>query len=95
VTLTADGIEQRDVLEGRVRGRMRSLLTALEDAQVTEAHAWPRPFHATETELRFAIGLGRFPPTREGLEAITRPWLRGLTGVGIGLVDNGEVPTLR
>ena len=95
VTLLADDIEQRDVLEGRVRGRMRSLLTALEDAQVTEVHAWPWPFHATDTELRFAIGLGRFPPTREGLEAITKHWLRGLTGVGVRLVDNGEVPTLR
>ncbi|NUR62886.1 MAG: DUF504 domain-containing protein [Catenulispora sp.] len=95
VTLNADGIEQRDALEGQVRGRMRSLLSALEDAEVTEVHAWPRPFHTTDTELRFAVGLGRFPPTPEGLEAVTKHWLRGLIGVGVRLVDNGEVPTLR
>jgi endonuclease/exonuclease/phosphatase family metal-dependent hydrolase/2'-5' RNA ligase/uncharacterized protein (UPF0248 family) len=94
VTLVADGIEGRDVLEGRVRGRMRSLLSALDEAGIADAHAWPRAFHATDTELRCAIGLGRTPPTREQLADIARPWLRGLGGVAVELADNGEVPTL-
>ncbi|NUP48045.1 MAG: DUF504 domain-containing protein [Catenulispora sp.] len=95
ITLSAATIDERDVLEGRVRGRTRSLLTALDEAGIPDAHAWPRPFHATDSELRFAVGLGRTPPTREGLEAIAGPWLRGLTGVNVALADNGEVPTLR
>ncbi|MEY9930337.1 poly(A) polymerase [Catenulispora sp. GP43] len=94
VTLTADGIEARDVLEGRVRGRLRSLLSALDEAGITGTHTWPRPFHATPAELRTAIGLGRTPPTREELGAIAKPWLRGLGGVTVELAANGDVPTL-
>ena len=94
LTLTTDSIEQRDVLEGRVRGRARSLLSALDEAGVPDAHAWPRPFHATDAELRTAIGLGRTPPTREELAEIAKPWLRGLTGVTVELAANGDVPTL-
>ena len=94
ITLTATGVEHRDVLEGRVRGRARSLLSALDEAGVTDAHAWPRPFHATDTELRTAIGLGRTPPTRDGLADIAKPWLRGLAGVTVELAENGDVPTL-
>ncbi|MBS2540224.1 nucleotidyltransferase domain-containing protein, partial [Catenulispora sp. NF23] len=124
ITLGADGIEQRDVLEGRVRGRTRSLLSALDEAGITDVHAWPRAFHATATstgisagisvstgtgtgtdvststspataaELRFAIGLGRTPPTRDELAGIAKPWLRGLNGVTVELADNGSVPTL-
>jgi endonuclease/exonuclease/phosphatase family metal-dependent hydrolase/2'-5' RNA ligase/uncharacterized protein (UPF0248 family) len=94
ISLVAAGVEQRDVLEGRVRGRTRSLLSALDEAGVTDAHAWPRPFHVTDTELRSAIGLGRTPPTRDELADIARPWLRGLAGVTVELADNGDVPTL-
>ena len=94
ITLAADSIEQRDVLEGRVRGRARSLLSALDEAGVTDTHAWPRPFHTTDTELRTAIGLGRIPPTRDELADIAKPWLRGLDGVTVELADNGDVPTL-
>jgi endonuclease/exonuclease/phosphatase family metal-dependent hydrolase/2'-5' RNA ligase/uncharacterized protein (UPF0248 family) len=94
VSLVAEDIGRRDVLEGRVRGRTRSLLTAFDEAGVAEVHAWPRAFYATDTELRMAIGLGRRPPTREELAEIARPWLRGLGGVGVELVDNGGVPTL-
>ncbi|MEY9906796.1 poly(A) polymerase [Catenulispora sp. MAP12-49] len=94
ISLTAPDIEQRDVLEGRVRGRLRSLLSALDEAGTTATHAWPRPFHTTATELRTAIGLGRTPPTREELSAIAKPWLRGLGGVTVELAANGDVPTL-
>jgi hypothetical protein len=95
LTLAAASLEERDSLEGRVRGRTRSLLTSLDDAGVPDVHVWPRAFHSTATELRFAIGLGRRPPSRDELEAITRHWLRGLTGVNVDLADNGDVPTLR
>ncbi|ACU75898.1 Endonuclease/exonuclease/phosphatase [Catenulispora acidiphila DSM 44928] len=100
ITLRADGIEARDVLEGRVRGRTRSLLSALDEAGVTDTHAWPRAFHTADanananTELRTAIGLGRTPPTRDALAEITKPWLRGLSGVTVELAGNGDVPTL-
>lgn len=94
VTLVAEDIERRDVLEGRVRGRTRSLLTALEEAGVGDAHAWPRAFYVTDSEMRTAIGLGRTPPRREELAEIARPWLRGLGGVGVELGGNGEVPRL-
>jgi 2'-5' RNA ligase len=94
ITLAGDSIEERDVLEGRVRGRMRSLLTALDEAGVSDAHAWPRPFQVSDTELRTAIGLGRTPPSRDDLAEIARPWLRGLGGVTVELAGNGDVPTL-
>ena len=94
ITLAADGIEQRDVLEGRVRGRARSLLSALDEAGVSGTHAWPRPFHTTDTELRTAIGLGRTAPTREELAEIAKPWLRGLGGVTVELAENADLPTL-
>ena len=94
ITLRADGIEARDILEGRVRGRTRSLLSALDEAGVTDTHAWPRAFHTTDTELRTAIGLGRTPPTRDALAEIAKPWLRGLSGVTVEPAENGDVPTL-
>ncbi|GAA1963752.1 RNA repair domain-containing protein [Catenulispora subtropica] len=95
LTLTSPTPDHRAILEGRVRGRTRSLLTALDDAGIPDVHAWPRPFHSTATELRFAIGLGRTPPTRTELDVISRHWLKGLTGVTIDLAENGEVPSLR
>ncbi|MBW8804472.1 MAG: DUF504 domain-containing protein [Catenulisporales bacterium] len=95
LTLTATGPAHRDTLEGRVRGRTRGLLTTLHEAGIPDTHAWPRPFHTTDTELRFAIGLGRTPPTHDALDALTKHWLRGLSGVSVTLADNGEVPTLR
>jgi endonuclease/exonuclease/phosphatase family metal-dependent hydrolase/2'-5' RNA ligase len=94
VTLKAADPRQLDDLEGRVRGRTRALLSALEDSGITGAHAWPRPFLRTPAELRFAIGLGKILPTRDALAALARPWLRGLTGVSVDLAQNGEIPTL-
>lgn len=79
--------------EGRVRGRMRALLTALEDAGATDLHAWPRPF--TTDPVRYAIGLGSTPPDRARLAEIADRWLRGLPGTTLTRGDNGDVPTLR
>ncbi|MFF7202015.1 poly(A) polymerase [Streptomyces sp. NPDC008141] len=79
--------------EGRVRGRMRALLAALEDAGATDLHAWPRPF--TSDPVRYAIGLGSTPPDRARLAEIADRWLRGLPGTTLTRAGNGEVPTLR
>ncbi|NUT97861.1 MAG: DUF504 domain-containing protein [Saccharothrix sp.] len=72
---------------GRVRGRLRALLTALEAAGVRDAHAWPQPIAGTT----YAIGLGRTPPGREGLRHITRDWARGLPDVTVEWADGGAV----
>jgi poly(A) polymerase len=79
-----------DTEVGRTRGRMRGLLTELEAAGVEDAHAWPRPFDLTP--VRFAIGLGRTPPTATELAALAGPWCP--PGVTVEWVDGGGVPTL-
>ncbi|MDQ1008986.1 poly(A) polymerase [Streptomyces sp. V4I23] len=78
--------------EGRVRGRMRALLTELSEVS-PEVHAWPRPFGWDP--VRLAIGLGATPPDRDVLERIADRWLRGLTGVTLTRAEGGDVPTLR
>ncbi|MFD7613301.1 poly(A) polymerase [Streptomyces sp. NPDC059828] len=83
--------------EGRVRGRVRALLGALEAAGATGAHAWPRPLGPGDTgaaETRYAIGLGATPPDRDRLGAIADRWLRGLPGTRLTWAGPGEVPTL-
>ena len=79
--------------EGRVRGRMRALLTALEEAGATHLRAWPRPF--TTDPVRYAVGLGTTPPTRARVAEIAQGWLRGLPGVTLTLAARGDVPPLR
>ncbi|MEV5952757.1 poly(A) polymerase [Streptomyces sp. NPDC051987] len=81
-----------DADEGRVRGRMRALLTDL-STSVPDCHAWPRPF--TTNPLRYAIGLGSAPPTADHLAALAERRLRGLTGVTLTRTEGGGVPTLR
>ncbi|NUT99282.1 MAG: DUF504 domain-containing protein [Saccharothrix sp.] len=76
---------------GRVRGRLRALLTALETAGVRDVHAWPHPIAGDGTT--YAIGLGRTPPGREGLRHITRDWARGLSEVTVEWADGGAVTT--
>ncbi|WP_214105425.1 RNA repair domain-containing protein [Acrocarpospora catenulata] len=80
---------------GRFRGRVRALLTALEDAGVADCHAWPRPYQSTPETSRYAIGLGRTPPGRSELAELTAPWLDGLHGVTVTWADGGDIPTLR
>ncbi|MDX2820905.1 RNA repair domain-containing protein [Streptomyces ipomoeae] len=77
--------------EGRLRGRMRSLITDLAET-TPDCHAWPRPF--TTTPTRYAIGLGAAPPTADDLKAVAERRLRGLPGVTLTRVEGGEVPTL-
>ena len=75
---------------GRVRGRMRALLTELEAAGVADVHAWPKPF--AESPVRYAVGLGRTPPTAAELAGLAEPWC--VPGVTVAWTDCGGVPTL-
>lgn len=101
--VTVRGRRTRDVdeLNGRVRGRLRALLTALEETGVEDAHAWPRqlppaPASAGEsTGARYVIGLGRTPPGAQRLADMAGRWSAGLPGVEVAYVDAGAVPTLR
>ncbi|MFG2027308.1 poly(A) polymerase [Streptomyces sp. NPDC048825] len=77
--------------EGRVRGRMRALLTDLSDT-APATHAWPRPF--TRDPLRYALGLGLNPPGSDRLAAVAERRLRGLPGVTLRRVEGGEIPSL-
>lgn len=79
---------------GRVRGRLRSLLGALEEAGVADAHAWPRPFESGPALARHAIGLGSAPPDATRLAALAGPWRSGLPGVEVSWAAGGEVPDL-
>ncbi|MFK0155051.1 poly(A) polymerase [Streptomyces sp. NPDC090493] len=78
--------------EGRVRGRMRALVTDL-STSAPDCHAWPRPF--TTNPARYAIGLGSAPPAADHLAALAERRLRGLTGVTLTRAEGGGVPTLR
>ncbi|MBW5485169.1 poly(A) polymerase [Streptomyces bambusae] len=91
------GGDEREFTEtmGRVRGRVRALLTQLEEAGVADAHAWPRPFASGHLHARFAIGLGAAPPDAASLAALAAPWAGGLAGVDVAWEGPGSVPTLR
>jgi 2'-5' RNA ligase len=77
--------------EGRVRGRMRALITDLAES-APDCHAWPRPF--TTAPARYAIGLGATPPAADALKAVAERRLRGLAGVTLTRAEGGEIPTL-
>ncbi|MEV7612667.1 poly(A) polymerase [Streptomyces sp. NPDC089799] len=95
VTVRAAGPAEHDELLGRVRGRTRALLTALEEAGVPDAHAWPRPYRTGPVSSRFAIGLGRTPPTESALTALAAAWSGDLRGVDVSRVAGGDLPSLR
>ncbi|MEU8841078.1 poly(A) polymerase [Streptomyces roseus] len=79
---------------GRMRGRMRALLGALEAGGVGGAHAWPRPFELGDTVARYAIGLGAVPPDAARLGALCAPWAAALPGVEVTWAECGAVPAL-
>ncbi|GAA2453940.1 poly(A) polymerase [Streptomyces macrosporus] len=87
--------EEFEEVLGAARGRLRALLTALEDAGAVDVHAWPRPFDTGPALARYAIGLGRTPPDRGTVAGIAERWGRGLPGVEVEVVEGGAVPTLR
>ncbi|MEV0398800.1 poly(A) polymerase [Actinoallomurus sp. NPDC050550] len=94
ITVRETPTEEFGVTLGRVRGRVRALLAALEHAGIADAHAWPRPYETGPGSARFAVGLGRRPPDATGLAAIAGPWASTLRGVGVEWAGCGEVPTL-
>ncbi|MEU4115606.1 poly(A) polymerase [Kitasatospora sp. NPDC028055] len=79
---------------GPARGRLRSLLTALEEAGATRLHAWPQPYRSRDGRTHFPIGLGPAPLPRAELAAVAAAWSRGLSGVRVEHVECGAVPTL-
>lgn len=95
VTVDPDRAGEFEETLGRVRGRLRALLTALADAGAADAHAWPRPFETGPAFARYAIGLGRTPPDAVRLAAIAEEWRRGLRGVGVARAEPDGVPALR
>ncbi|MFJ8108215.1 poly(A) polymerase [Streptomyces sp. NPDC096132] len=103
VTVLPRRAEDFDELNGRVRGRMRALLGALEDAGVKDAQPWPRPLVPAPAPAsregaagaRYAIGLGRTPLSAERLAEIAGRWVTGLPGVEVTHVEGGAIPTLR
>ncbi len=94
VTVRAASVGEFEETLGRVRGRLRALLGALEEAGVTDVHAWPRPFASGPALARYAIGLGAAPPDAARLAALAGPWRTGLPGVEVSWAAGGEVPDL-
>ncbi|MEU9300902.1 poly(A) polymerase [Streptomyces sp. NPDC048269] len=94
VTVRTPEEREFEALLGRVRGRLRALLGALEEAGTADAHAWPRPFATGPGLARYAIGLGAAPPDAARLAAVAAPWSRGLPGVEVTWAACGEVPDL-
>lgn len=94
VTVRAERGEELDVTLGRVRGRVRALLTSLERAGMRDVHAWPRPFETGPRLARFAIGLGRTPPAAARFAEVADRWASNLRGADVEWVECGEVPTL-
>jgi poly(A) polymerase Pap1 len=95
VTVAPSGGGGFEEVLGAVRGRMRALLTAFEEAGAADAHAWPRPFETGPALARYAIGLGRTPPDAARVAEIAGRWRGGLPGVGVEVAECGAVPTLR
>lgn len=95
VTVRAAGEREFAEALGRMRGRMRVLLGALEEAGGADAHAWPHPFAAGAGVARYAVGLGASPLDAGRLAAVAEPWTRGLPGVDVAWAACGEVPDLR
>ncbi|MFC9820332.1 poly(A) polymerase [Streptomyces erythrochromogenes] len=93
VTVRASEAEFEEV-RGRMRGRLRALLGALEEAGVTGAHAWPRPFESGPGLARYVIGLGAAPPDAARLAGPADHWRAGLRGVEVSWAAGGEVPDL-
>ncbi|MCC9709104.1 RNA repair domain-containing protein [Streptomyces sp. MNU76] len=86
--VTVEGGADED--RGRVRGRMRALITDLAEL-APDCHAWPRP-SPRPRPLRHRPG--QTPPTAAALTAVAERRLRGLAGVTLTRAEGGEVPTL-
>ncbi len=78
---------------GLVRGRIRALLAALEEAGATRLHAWPHPYRTADGRAHLPIGLGPAPLPAARLAPLAKAWSRSLPGVRVEHVDGGGVPT--
>lgn len=95
VTVRPDRAEEFEDLMGRVRGRLRALVSTLAEAGAAESHAWPRAFDTGPAHARLAIGLGGGPrPSTDELAVVAKAWTRGLPGVEVSFTANCGVPTL-
>jgi poly(A) polymerase len=75
VTVHADSAGEFTRTQGRVRGRARALLTALEEAGAADAHARRRPVRRDRGDM--GEGSARGPGRRRGGRRRTDPALRG------------------
>ncbi|MFD4660762.1 poly(A) polymerase [Kitasatospora sp. NPDC058444] len=78
---------------GLVRGRIRALLAALEEAGATRLHAWPHPYRTADGRAHLPIGLGPAPLSAARLAPLTEAWSRTLPGVRVEHLDGGGAPT--
>ncbi|MEV8453606.1 poly(A) polymerase [Streptomyces sp. NPDC052095] len=81
--------------EGRFRGRVLALLTALARAGAPDARVWPRPCGSDATYVQYALGLGRTPPDASRLAEIGGELLRGLPGATLHRTAPGREWKLR
>ncbi|MER6350453.1 poly(A) polymerase [Streptomyces sp. NPDC001634] len=93
VTVRSCQGEEFEETLGRFRGRVRGLLTALEEDGTTDAHAWPHPYATGPHMARYAIGLGHNPPDAARIARIADRWSRTLPGVDVTWAECGVVPT--
>lgn len=72
--------------EGRLRGRLLALLTALAEAGAPDARVWPRPYTA-DGRTGYPVGLGATPPDGPRLAEIGAELLRGIRDAALSPVD--------
>ncbi|MFF3172868.1 poly(A) polymerase [Streptomyces sp. NPDC057900] len=77
--------------EGRLRGRLLALRTALDEAGAPDTYIWPRPLTA-DGRTGYAIGLGATPPDGHRLAEIGAEVLRGIPDASLSPVG---LPALR
>lgn len=71
--------------QGRLRGRLLALITALTDAGAADCRVWPRPLTA-DGRTGYAIGLGATPPDGPRLTEIGAELLRGIRDASLAPV---------
>jgi 2'-5' RNA ligase len=95
VTVQATSEAALDDALGRVRGRMRALISQIEVASPTaDMHGWPRPLVADARQVRYVIGLGRAPLDRRRFAEVAERWAKGMPGVSVEWVEGGGVGSL-
>ncbi|MFJ4498581.1 RNA repair domain-containing protein [Streptomyces sp. NPDC088864] len=72
--------------EGRLRGRLLALTSALADAGAPDCRVWPRPITAADA-TGYAIGLGATPPAAHRLTEIGTEVLRGIRDASLRPAD--------